>query len=150
MKKYSVLLFSLLIVFALAACQEQGTTTGQGAANQPTPAGNNQGQSAVKGNEQSAAVSTQKIDAKMTIDAASQQAQKAEVDRLLALQDQLNKIVAEGKIDKCSEIKDTTYNESCQVYILVKQAKSKTDTAVCDKAATDKIKELCKTYVAQR
>ena len=73
-----------------------------------------------------------------------------QIKQMVQSQELVNKVVAAGKIEDCSKLKDAYYRESCQVFILAGRAASKSDTKVCDAAATAKIKDLCRAYVAQK
>lgn len=68
---------------------------------------------------------------------------KKEVENLLSLQDQLSEIVTEGDASRCQELSLEQFVVSCEVNILSAQAKTASDTGVCDKASTDDIKARC-------
>lgn len=62
---------------------------------------------------------------------------------LIAQQDLLNKIVADGDISGCSELEMEQFFVNCEVYILSARAENAGDTAVCDDASNDNIKDRC-------
>jgi hypothetical protein len=77
------------------------------------------------------------------------EAQKAETDRLLKLQDQLNAIVLTGDIKNCAQIKNDIYFTSCNVHILANQAEFQKNPQLCQKGQTDEVRQTCLVYYKQ-
>lgn len=147
-KKSSLVVFFVLLAMFLAACQEQENVIG--------PAGNTGTQTSIGTQTKTAPqfiIATQYVSTGNSKGSSQaiivSQEVTPEMQKIMDLQAQLDKIMATGNVANCSEIKDHTYNTSCQVYMLAAKAKSKTDTKVCDAGTTTEVKDLCKKYVEQ-
>ncbi len=162
--KVLIISFSLLLLVGLSACQGQpaaNTPPGADSAKTGTdqsstspssstsnasvsvnPATNADGTSAATNASATIVPADGKANPSTTAPAAAAEP-PAEIKELLKMQDQLSTIVKSGDISKCKDLGMTQYVMSCEINVMLSSAKSKDDTAVCDKASTKDIKDQC-------
>ena len=64
-----------------------------------------------------------------------------------AMQDQYNKIIAEGNLEQCDTLTDNNFKLSCKSTVLTNKALKNKDKSLCEKIEQKELQEDCKRFV---